>query len=338
MQTMHIVHRDLTPSNVMVSWGDAVKLTDFGLSRHFSSAELLQSCVGTLMYSCPELAAGKGYTEKADIWAAGCLLYQMATLQPPFVSSNALALVNRIVAGDYAALPDTCSAPLRAAVEACLKLDPDQRPDILGLCAIISDQIMLHLDGLQDRGRRLERQMNEVRQERGRQSSRGQQGLSSSIGSGFSANLARTLSPRRPDEFPRWNSGSSMREDATDGSSPHSKGDAAVDLTVSDGSALSHSNASTTLPDPEVNAPSAELDVPQASQTRGLRRSISNPLRAPPGPVPLATTPPTMGSASRPVSRTAVTPPVRASSGRQRRCGVVVAVTFHYYSRSIWRR
>ena len=170
--------------------------------------------------------------------------------------------------------------------------------------------------------------MNEVRQERGRQSSRGQQGLSSSIGSGFSANLARTLSPRRPDEFPRWNSGSSMREDATDGSSPHSKGDSAVDLAVSDGPALSHSNASTTLPDPEVNAPSAELDVPQASQTRGLRRSISNPLRAPPGPAPLGTTPPTMGSASRPVSRTAVTPPVRASSGRQRRWGIIVAVVF----------
>ena len=165
---MHIVHRDITPSNVMVSWGDAVKLTDFGLSRHFGTAELLRSCVGTLMYSCPELASGQGYTEKADIWAAGCLLYQMVALQPPFVSSNALALVKRIMEGDYPPLPSSYSQLLHDAVATCLRVNTEERPDITRLCALISERIVARLDMLQERNLRLERQALTARQARAR--------------------------------------------------------------------------------------------------------------------------------------------------------------------------
>jgi serine/threonine protein kinase len=272
---MHIMHRDITPSNVMVSWGDAVKLTDFGLSKRFGTAEMLQSCVGTLMYSCPELATGIFYTEKADIWAAGCLLYQMATLQPPFVCSNALALVKRIVGGDYPALPATTSPILRAAVAACLRVQPEDRPDILGLCAIISDPIMVALDGLQDRILRNERQQTSMH---GRSRIGRSINLAGSIGSQASGSH-RTLSPRRDIGLGRWPSGSSMREDVDDAS------------------------PETSVVDERILAVDDQDDLAGAR----LQRSISNSARSVP-PTPLLPVPPTSRPPSRSLSRAAATP------------------------------
>ena len=97
-----VVHRDLSPSNVMLGWYDKVTIVDFGLSRQRNTGNtLMESSVGTLSYSCPEIVTNKKYNEKADIWALGCLLYQLATLRPPFATSNMLALAKRIVEGTY---------------------------------------------------------------------------------------------------------------------------------------------------------------------------------------------------------------------------------------------
>ena len=54
----------------------------------------------------PEIVQDHPYGEKADIWALGCILYQMCTLSPPFSTSNMLALASRIVAGKYEPLPE----------------------------------------------------------------------------------------------------------------------------------------------------------------------------------------------------------------------------------------
>eukprot|EP00731_Ephydatia_muelleri_P008723 Em0004g1061a len=101
-----IVHRDLTPANVMVTEGDKLTITDFGLAkqkdREFS---VLKSTVGTILYWCPELVNSEPYNEKADIWAAGCIFYQMAMLQPPFQSGNVLALAKKIAEVEYARVP-----------------------------------------------------------------------------------------------------------------------------------------------------------------------------------------------------------------------------------------
>lgn len=48
------------------------------------------------IYHSPELVQNEPYTEKVDIWAAGCILYQMATLKPPFYSPNLLALAKKV--------------------------------------------------------------------------------------------------------------------------------------------------------------------------------------------------------------------------------------------------
>ena len=63
---------------------------------------LPQSCfaytaVGTPLYFSPEICEEKRYNEKSDIWALGCLLYELATLRPPFLATNQLALAKKIV-------------------------------------------------------------------------------------------------------------------------------------------------------------------------------------------------------------------------------------------------
>ncbi|EDO46234.1 predicted protein, partial [Nematostella vectensis] len=93
----HIVHRDLTPNNIMLGENDKVTITDFGLAKQKNpDASKMTSVVGTILYSCPEVVQSQPYGEKADVWAAGCILYQMATLQPPFYSSNMLALATKV--------------------------------------------------------------------------------------------------------------------------------------------------------------------------------------------------------------------------------------------------
>ena len=72
-------------------------LADFGLaSERISYATLLQSVVGTISYSCPEIVQHHPYTDKADIWSLGCILYQMAQLEPPFAGGNPLTVAHKV--------------------------------------------------------------------------------------------------------------------------------------------------------------------------------------------------------------------------------------------------
>ncbi|KAL5497017.1 hypothetical protein EMCRGX_G013410 [Ephydatia muelleri] len=145
-----IVHRDLTPANVMVTEGDKLTITDFGLAkqkdREFS---VLKSTVGTILYWCPELVNSEPYNEKADIWAAGCIFYQMAMLQPPFQSGNVLALAKKIAEVEYARVPTGLySETVTQVIERCLTANPQCRPDSVEVGAMMCEMIMKQVDEL----------------------------------------------------------------------------------------------------------------------------------------------------------------------------------------------
>ncbi|XP_047218074.1 serine/threonine-protein kinase Nek10 isoform X2 [Girardinichthys multiradiatus] len=144
-----IVHRDLSPNNIMLGEKDKVTITDFGLAKQKQENSELTSVVGTILYSCPEVVQNKPYGEKADIWALGCILYQMATLQPPFYSSNMLSLASMIVEGVYEPVEEGAfSERLTGMIRWCLSSDPEQRPDIIAVSSRISDIMMRLMDGL----------------------------------------------------------------------------------------------------------------------------------------------------------------------------------------------
>jgi serine/threonine protein kinase len=124
-----LIHRDVKASNVCITPDGRLKLIDFGAAKALAAGDdaLAQTCIGTPYYLAPEVISGQGYDAKADVWAAGVVLYQAATLRVPFAADNLPALALKILAGNYPPL-DGASPRLHALIRRCLEPDPAMRP------------------------------------------------------------------------------------------------------------------------------------------------------------------------------------------------------------------
>ena len=146
----HIVHRDLTSNNIMLSENDKITITDFGLAKlKESDCSKMLSVVGTMFYSCPEIIKNEPYNEKVDIWALGCVLYEICCLEPPFCTVNMLALATKITQGEYdneKIKRKSYSSLICTVVQNCLIVDPNKRPDIVGVGALIAEKILSYTD------------------------------------------------------------------------------------------------------------------------------------------------------------------------------------------------
>lgn len=127
-QSQTILHRDLKPENVFLDLEQNVKLGDFGLSKQIGAHAFANTFVGTPYYMSPELATGRQYDTKSDIWALGCIVYELCALSPPFDAADQTELTRKIKLGCVPALPRIYSRDLQEAVSAMLQLDPRRRP------------------------------------------------------------------------------------------------------------------------------------------------------------------------------------------------------------------
>ncbi|GLC33389.1 Serine/threonine-protein kinase Nek10 [Pleodorina starrii] len=152
-----IVHRDLTPSNIVLGQGAEglrhTKIADFGLAKRLSSSVVAQSMVGTMPYTCPEIIQQEPYSEKADVWSLGCVAYHCVMLRPPFDGSNPLSVAHKIVEGAYdppADPPATAGPPysahLKRLIGTLMTVDPKNRPSISEVAALVSGQLMASLE------------------------------------------------------------------------------------------------------------------------------------------------------------------------------------------------
>jgi serine/threonine protein kinase len=209
-----VVHRDLTPNNILLEHDSGrVKIADFGLAkaqprtsesgremstRERRHAEVMQSAVGTMPYSCPEIIMHEGYGAKADVWSLGCVLYHMLALVPPFRGSNPLAMAQDIVEGRYPSLEPLVrrksiashapngavggggdvpggdvpgsggaglySAALVGLVDRLLTVDSKRRPSISEVAAACAPRLTRSLDRLRADNDRLRREADRRRE------------------------------------------------------------------------------------------------------------------------------------------------------------------------------
>jgi len=140
-----IVHRDLKPANVMLSPDGNIKILDFGLAKawHPESSDLdlnesptitagmtrTGTLLGTAAYMSPEQARGKAVDKRTDVWAFGCVLYELLTRQRAFQGEDASQIAAAILRDepDWAALPPATPTHICRLLNRCLAKKPHDR-------------------------------------------------------------------------------------------------------------------------------------------------------------------------------------------------------------------
>ncbi|MGC1105010.1 MAG: serine/threonine-protein kinase [Candidatus Acidiferrales bacterium] len=160
-----IVHRDLKPANIKISSNETVKVLDFGLAKALegdpASMDISTSptitrmatqagiILGTAAYMSPEQAKGKSVDRRTDIWAFGCVLYEMLTGKMAFTGetvTDTLAAVIR-AESEWNALPTSTAQPIRNLLQRCLKKDPRQRLQSIGDARIALEECLANPTG-----------------------------------------------------------------------------------------------------------------------------------------------------------------------------------------------
>lgn len=108
-----------------------VKIGDLGIAKVLAQTlQKARTAVGTPYYLSPEIVQSQPYTLSTDVWSMGVMLYEMATLRPPFDAPSLHMLSMKIVRGAYTPISSNFSQALKKLVQDCLQVTPSRRPTV----------------------------------------------------------------------------------------------------------------------------------------------------------------------------------------------------------------
>ncbi|HLY63646.1 MAG TPA: protein kinase [Terriglobia bacterium] len=157
-----VIHRDLKPANIKITPHGTVKVLDFGLAKALDPQDSISSpayspnfsptlslaatqagvILGTAAYMSPEQAKGKSVDRRADIWAFGCVLYEMLAGQKPFEGESVSDTLAAVIkdAPKFDSLPPTTPRAIRTLLSRCLVKDPRHRLQAIGEARIAIEE------------------------------------------------------------------------------------------------------------------------------------------------------------------------------------------------------
>lgn len=142
MQYLHsrkIIHRDLKSPNVLLSYNDTLKISDFGISRQWTEGDTKLSFAGTVSWMAPEVIRVESCSEKVDVWSFGVVLWELLTCEIPYKGVDQSAIMWG-VGNNSLQLPIPSSIPdgFKLLMKQCWSVKPRHRPSF--------QHILMHID------------------------------------------------------------------------------------------------------------------------------------------------------------------------------------------------
>ena len=136
-----ILHRDIKTKNIFIKNNLTVKIGDFGIAKILSStSSYAHTFIGTPYYISPELCKDQPYNDKSDVWALGCVLYELCTLNHPFEGGTQVEIYEKILTQKFKSINPEYSSDLKKMVDLLLEKDEKKRPkmkEILKMKSVI---------------------------------------------------------------------------------------------------------------------------------------------------------------------------------------------------------
>ena len=126
---MKILHRDLKTLNIFLNKDMGIKIGDLGVAKELNQASFAKTLIGTPYYLSPEMCQDMPYNQKSDVWALGCILYELCTFRHPFNATNQGALIIKILNSNPDPIFNCYSSQLQYLVNQILEKNYEKRPN-----------------------------------------------------------------------------------------------------------------------------------------------------------------------------------------------------------------